>query len=136
MDSSRNSNTKRSKSLRLGGGINLLSWNINDVTDKILGLKTRTQEFIMQLDGQQIFCLQETKAEVKIPDYVCRNQLRPDSRSGGLCIGVHRNIAHLVESVDTRKFPDIMAVRILKEATDQNKDIILVNIYDSPEASS
>ena len=136
MNSSKNSNTKRSKSLGLGGGINLLSWNINDVTDKILGLKTRTQEFIMQLDGQQIFCLQETKAEVKIPDYVCRNQLRPDSRSGGLCIGVHRNIAHLVESVDTSKFPDIMAVRIAKEATDQSKDLILVNIYDSPEASS
>ena len=94
-------------------GIDLLSWNIHDVQDSILGLKTSNQQFLMQLQGQRIFCLQETKAEIKIPDYKCWNKLRSDSRSGGLCIGVHREIEHLVEPVDTSQFSDIMAVRII-----------------------
>ena len=48
-------------------GINLLSWNINDIKDKVLDLKTADHEFLAQLEGQEIFCLQETKEDVKIP---------------------------------------------------------------------
>ena len=124
------------ESLEIWRGIGLLSWNINDISDKILGPKTSTQQFLAQLNGQQVFCLQETKAEVKIPGFECRNKLRPDSRSGGLCIGVHRKIAHLVEPVDTGGFPDIMAVKISGEIMQGGEDVILVNAYDSPPDSS
>ena len=115
-------------------GIDLLSWNINDVKDKVLGLKTSNQEFLAHLKEQQIFCLQETKEEVKIPLYKCYNKLRADSRSGGLCIGVPRNIEHLVQPVDTSQYNDIMAIRL--SAGILGDEVILVNVYDSPENSS
>ena len=115
-------------------GIDLLSWNINDIRDKVLGPKTANQEFLAQLKDQQIFCLQETKEEVKIPLFKCYNKLRADSRSGGLCIGVPRNIDHLVQLIDTRQYNDIMAIRL--SAGILGDEVILVNVYDSPENSS
>ena len=114
--------------------INLLSWNINDIKDKVLGLKTASLEFLAQLDGQDIFCLQETKEDVKIPLFKCYNKLRGDSRSGGLCIGVRREIDHLVQLMDTEHYHDIMAIRISAEIL--GVEVILVNVYDSPENSS
>ena len=117
-------------------GVDLLSWNINDVKDSVLGRKTIHPQFVEQLHDQRIFCFQETKAEIKIPNYKCYNKLRSDSRSGGLCIGVHREYDHLVEPVDTSQFSDLMAVRLCKEFLDGNEAVILVNVYDSPENSS
>ena len=84
-------------------GLGLLSWNINDNVDTVLGLKSSTDEFLKHLNGQQIFCLQETKSEIKIPNYKCYNKLRSDSRSGGLCIGIHRDYQHLAEHFDTKQ---------------------------------
>ena len=126
-DAHRNGSTK-------DRGINMLSWNINDIKDKLLGLKSANQEFLVQLEGQKIFCLQETKEEVKIPLFKCYNKLRGDSRSGGLCIGVRREIDHLVQLIDTKHYNDIMAIRISAEIL--GDEVILVNIYDSPENSS
>ena len=119
----------------LKGGLGLLSWNINDNSDSILGSKTDTEEFLRHLDGQQIFCLQETKSEIKIPDYRCYNKLRSDSRSGGLCIGILREYQHLVEDIDTSHYPDIMAVRLSGDLL-SGEDVVLVNVYDSQEHSS
>ena len=119
----------------LKGGLGLLSWNINDNSDSILGSKSDTDEFLRHLDGQQIFCLQETKSEIKIPDYRCFNKLRSDSRSGGLCIGILREYQHLVEHIDTSHYPDIMAVRLSGDLL-SGEDVVLVNVYDSQEHSS
>ena len=71
-------------------GLDVLSWNINDIMDGTMGSKTTCEDFVKQLTATQIFLLQETKGEVKIPGYTCYNKLRKDSRSGGLCIGIHR----------------------------------------------
>ena len=117
-------------------GLDVLSWNINDIMDGTMGSKTNCQDFVKQLTATQIFLLQETKGEVKIPGYTCYNKLRKDSRSGGLCIGIHRQISHLVRIVSTTKYDDIMAVRLNGKLLEENHDIILVNVYDSPENSS
>ena len=98
-------------------------------------MKSSTDEFRSHLNGQQIFCLQETKSEIKIPDYKCFNKLRSDSRSGGLCIGIHREYQHLVENIDTSQYPDIMAVRLSGDLLN-GEEVILVNVYDSQDHSS
>ena len=112
----------------------MICWNINDIKDKVLGFKTANQDFLAQLKNQKIFCLQETKEEVQIPSFKCYNKLRVDSRSGGLCIGVVRELNHLVQLVDTSQYNDIMAVRL--SARILGEEVILVNVYDSPENSS
>ncbi len=116
--------------------LNIISWNINDASDSVLGPKYHNQDFLKIVDKSNIFCFQETKKEIKIPEFTCYNKLRPDSRSGGLCIGVSRDITRHVKAIDTKCCNDIMAIRISCEILDQNQDIILVNVYDSPENSS
>ena len=68
--------------------LSVLSWNIHDGMDSSYGPKTNDKDFIDVLKGCSIFCFQETKTAISIPNYRCFNKPRPDSRSGGLCIGV------------------------------------------------
>jgi len=70
-----------------------------------------------------------------MPDYKCFNKLRGDSRSGGLCIGIHREYQHLVKLIETNRYPDIMAVRLSGELV-SGEEVVLVNVYDSQEHSS
>ncbi|KAL5247950.1 hypothetical protein ACHWQZ_G017200 [Mnemiopsis leidyi] len=115
--------------------MSILSWNVHDITDKILGHKTISEEFCQVLKQGLIFCLQETKTEVQLPEYLCFNKLRPKSRSGGLCIGVHRSISHNVQRVPC-EHEDILAVSIPSSVTRLAKDVVLINVYDSPPNSS
>jgi exonuclease III len=112
----------------------ILSWNINDTSDKNLGDKTFTPEFADLIEKCRIFCLQETKREVQVPEYKCYNQNRNNSRSGGVCIGVHRSIEKHVKQLKTGD-PDICAISLSKKYTDMEKDLMIINIYDSPENS-
>ena len=111
--------------------IPILSWNVHDITDQSLGIKTSINEFQQVLKSGLIFCLQETKAEVQLPEYLCFNKLRSKSRSGGLCIGVHRSISDKVRRV-LCDCEDILAIKIPTSITQLNKDLILINVYDSP----
>ena len=114
---------------------NILSWNINDISDKSLGDKTLIPEFSDLIKSCRIFCLQETKKEVQLPEYKCYNQNRKGSRSGGVCIGVHRSIEKYVRQLKTGD-SDIAAISLSREYTDLEKDLLVINIYDSPENSS
>ena len=116
--------------------LDILSWNICDAKDKVLGAKTSLQEFQSQLKDKPIFCLQETKNEIKIADYECWNKLRSDSRSGGLCIGVRKEMLDFVKIINTDEYDDIMAVTISGDLFNRQDEVVLVNIYDSPENSS
>jgi hypothetical protein len=69
----------------------ILSWNVHDIVNQTLVSKTTQDEFCDILKTGVIFCLQETEAEVQIPNYMCYNKLRPTSRSGGPTIVVHRS---------------------------------------------
>ena len=47
--------------------LKIMSWNINDSADSVYGPKPLNREFTAILESCDIFCLQETKWEVKIP---------------------------------------------------------------------
>ena len=115
--------------------LSILSWNVHDITDKILGPKTTSEEFCRILKQGLIFSLQETKSEVQLSDYLCFNKLRSKSRSGGLCIGIHRSISDNVQRVPC-EYDDILAVSLPSSITRLTKDVILINVYDSPPNSS
>ena len=117
--------------------LNIISWNINDRRDRILGSKDTNDAFMDKLEGCHIFCLQETKGEIKIENFRCYNKLRSDSRSGGLCIGIHRDIADYLHIIDTSKYSsDFQVARISGKLIGNSKDVFVVNVYDSPEMSS
>jgi exonuclease III len=115
--------------------LSIISWNIHDAKDSIEGLKTEQDEVANILMTSSIFCLQETKREVHFPNYLCFNQLRKDSRSGGLCIGIHRSISDNAKLLRT-KYEDIQAVSITPDPSNPETKFTLINVYDSPENSS
>ena len=90
--------------------LSILSWNVHDINHQTLGKKTDQNEFTRILTSGLIFCLQETKGNVELPQYKCFNKLRSDSRSGGLCIGVHRSISEFVRPIMCES-QDILAAR-------------------------
>ena len=115
--------------------ISVLSWNIHDIKRKVDGLKTKEKEFLAIAKNNLIVCLQETKRSVKLPDYRCFNKLRKGSRSGGLCMGIHKSLAKQAKEIET-KSEDIQVVSINVGPKTSGKTITIVNVYDSPDASS
>ena len=116
----------------------VLSWNIHDLSEKDKGPKTEDMDFMKIFDNCPIFCLQETKGNISIPDYECKNKLRKGSRSGGLCIGVHRSFAQRFKELDT-ECEDIQAVTVSLGTNNSTGDVELltiINVYDSQEESS
>ena len=65
---------------RKNGQMKLLSWNIQDGMSSVEGAKTEDDGFSSILRDSTIFCLQETKTNINIPDYKCENKLRKGSR--------------------------------------------------------
>ena len=113
----------------------IISWNIHDAKDGTEGLKTEQDDVAKVLSSSSIFCLQETKREVNFPNYLCFNKLRSNSRSGGLCIGIHRSISENAKLLCT-KYEDIQAVSITPDPSNTESKFTLINVYDSPENSS
>ena len=111
----------------------ILSWNIHDSITSKEGPKTNDPDFIQVLTQSMIFCLQETKQEVTLQNYECFNSTRPDSRSGGVCIGVHRSLSKEVKLLET-DCPDFQALTVYPN--DEKSKFTIINIYDSPEQSS
>jgi exonuclease III len=112
----------------------ILSWNIHDAMSFKEGPKADDEDFVKLLIGCNIFCLQETKAEFHLPNFKCYNSLRTGSRSGGLCVGVHRSLSGDFKPVKS-SHPDIQAVTFCP-ATDDTLKFTIINVYDSPEQSS
>ena len=126
--------TNNLKGLR---NLSIISWNINDSRDKILGDKSDNADFVGTLAQHDIICLQETKGNIKIPNFRCYNKLRKGSRSGGLCIGIRCDLMKHLKIMNTDKLSeDIQAAKISKNLTGLTDDVVIVNIYDSPENSS
>ena len=130
-------NVKSKETDKKGSGLNIVSWNINDHADRIEGPKFDNPDFITILKSYDIFLLQETKGEIKIPNYKCFNRLRKGTRSGGLCTGVSQTIAKYVKCIDTKNFSqDIQAIQIPKNIIRTDRDLTIINVYDSPPNSS
>ena len=114
---------------------NIISWNINDACDKTCGDKTLTPDFAEIIKSCQIFCLQETKREVQFSEYRCFNQTRKSSRSGGVCIGIHRSLEKYIKQQKTGD-EDIAAITLSRKYSGMDKDLLIIYVYDSPENSS
>ena len=115
--------------------IKIVTWNVNDIADRILGDKSSQSDFLSTINSSTIFCLQETKKETNVPNYVCYNDNRDYSRSGGVCIGVHRSLEKHTKELKTGD-PDIIAVKVSGSPVSLERDLIIINVYDSPENSS
>ena len=130
-------NANKAKSTQRPLKVEILSWNVNDLADRIMGNKASNPDFIQTITKCDIFCLQETKGELKVPNFRCFNSIRSDSRSGGLCIGISQPFANYLKILDTKKFSmDFQAARLSRKLTGLEKDTIIINVYDSPENSS
>ena len=115
--------------------IKILSWNIHDGMNSIEGPKTEDSGFSSILKNSTIFCLQETKLEINLPDFKCKNQLRKGSRSGGVCIVVHRTIAESFRDLNTG-CQDIQAITSKTCLQSGSEPLTIINVYDSAENSS
>ena len=115
--------------------LTFLSWNIHGNSSSTEGEKSNNKEFIKVFSACELFCLQETKEKVSLPHYKCYNKNRATSKSGGLCIGIHRTITLKVEDVNT-ECEDIQALRMKFFFDSPKRDLLIVNIYDSPKQSS
>ena len=117
-------------------GLDILSWNVQDIKNQTLGDKTLLTEFYNVISKGIIVCLQETKEIVHMKDYKCYNSNRTESRSGGLCTAIHRSVDSKNVKIIPCDSPDILAVKIPKSALKFHKDLIVVNVYDSQTQSS
>ena len=99
------------------------------------GPKTDDNTFCDILRKSTIFCLQETKMELNITDYKCKTQLRKGSRSGGVCIGIHKSIADNFTDLKTG-CQDIQAITTKKCSTADGMPLTIINVYDSDEKSA
>ena len=126
---------RSSNSCSLLENLKVLSWNINDSSNGKEGRKTGDADFTRIITSCAIFCLQETKGEIFIPDYRCFNSTRKGTRSGGLCIGVHKSLSNHVMALKTES-PDIQAVVISLDIDGEIHKLTVVNVYDSPDHSS
>ena len=118
------------------GEISILSWNINDGRSRIGGPKVEDADFSKLLAENDIFCLQETKSEIHLPDFICINSNRPDSRSGGVCIGYRKSLKNFISEYKTTASADIIGVSLKAAHFNLRDDIVLLNAYNSPEQSS
>ena len=141
-DSPRAENTRGSLPTSRKVGLDILTWNINDNRLSVEGAKSDLPEFKELLVPYPVFALQGTKGKVSIPNYRCYNTLRAGSRSGGLCLGIHKSL-----EVETRPLvthcEDIQAVSVSLapkgkaiSSKEESLRFTIVNVYDSPECSS
>ena len=117
-------------------GLKIRCWNIQHRRCSTLGQKTELSEFAKILTASNIFCLQETKGEIILPEYKCQNKLRRPSSSGGLCIGYHRSLTPGCSNFQIPESPDIQGIKLDKRFFGLQRSIILLNVYNSPENSS
>ena len=113
--------------------LTILSWNIHDSMTKDEGPKSEDTDFAQILNKATVFCLQETKQQFFLPNFKCFNSNRVGSRSGGVCIGVHRSFVNNINVIDTG-CPDFQAMTIYPH--DEDLRFTIINVYDSPEHSS
>ena len=116
-------------------GIEVISWNIHGIKDREEGLKINIPAVSDQINKHHIFCLQETKEPIKMPNYKCFNSNREDSRSGGVCTGIIKSMSHGATLVPSNH-PDIVIVKLRAVTYNLKENLNIINVYDSPSNSS
>ena len=116
--------------------LKFLCWNINHSRDKLEGAKVEIPEIRKLFNSHDIFAIQETKGVVNFSNYLCFNSHRNGSKSGGVCIGVHKSLKSGVTNVPVSSSEDIIAIKLKASYFDLDRDTYLVNVYDSPKNGS
>ncbi|KAL5268106.1 hypothetical protein ACHWQZ_G002085 [Mnemiopsis leidyi] len=116
--------------------LRMLCWNINHARDKYEGAKVDIPEINELFDSQDFILLQETKEPVTMRNFCCFNTNRKNTKSGGVFIGVHKSLKPGIARVDTGTCEDIVIVKLKSDFFGLDKDLNLVNVYDSPKYGS
>ena len=112
--------------------LKILSWNINHQRDKHEGTKFLIPDFKKTLELHDIVCLQETKGPVTLEGFKCYNSNRKGSSSGGVCIGIRKSISSGAKAVNTSTCEDMICIKIPANIFNLDRDLNLINIYNSP----
>ena len=83
-----------------------------------------------------IVCFQESKGDIKVPNFKCFNASRTSSKGGGVAIAVNYQISKGIERINHHLSPDTIAIKLKKSFFKLNRDIILINTYIPPSNSS
>ena len=121
---------------RCRNSLRMLCWNINHARDKYEGAKVDIPEINELFDSQDFILLQETKEPVTMRNFCCFNTNRKNTKSGGVFIGVHKSLKPGIARVDTGTCEDIVIVKLKSDFFGLDKDLNLVNVYDSPKYGS
>ncbi len=116
--------------------LKIMSWNINHHRDKLEGAKSEIEEVQRLIFAQDIFCLQETKGQFTIRDFKCFNANRKGTSSGGLCTGIRKSLAAGANRVYVPECDDILIIKLKAKFFNLDKDLNLINVYDSPSHGS
>lgn len=115
--------------------ISIKSWNIQS-RDGLTGNKLQELKFTDLITSSDIFCLQENRKTIKLPGYVCYNNLRKNSTGGGVAIGYSRRLLGGIKRYDIGKRTDILAITLDKSFFNLKRDRLLINCYIPPSNSS
>lgn len=116
--------------------LKFLSWNIHGIRDKVEGSKLNNQSVCSLFNKHDFICLQETKEAITLSNYLCFNSNRTDSRSGGVCIAIRKELAKGVTKVSKATSQDFIIVKLKSNFFNLDRDVNLLCVYDSPSCSS
>lgn len=120
----------------LDTSLNIISWNIHGIRDKVEGIKHNIPSVNSLLSKHDLICLQETKEAITLSNYHCFNSNRTDSKSGGVCIAVRKELAKGATRVSKVSSQDFVTVKLESRFFNLDRDINLLCVYDSPSFSS
>ena len=118
-------------------GLKFMSWNIQSKNSTTLGNKFAIERFEKIVRNHDIICLQETRSNVELKDYVVFNSIRKNSQrsGGGVSVLVRKEFSRNVTPFYCKNLSDVMAIKISHKMIDRPWDLILVCCYLAPIAS-
>ena len=128
--------SKMSKNQDTRNCLRLMSWNINHQRDKFEGIKFEIDQVQKLINSHDVICLQETKGQVSLRDFKCFNANRTGTNSGGVCTAIRKHLAAGAVRVHVPDCDDILIVKLRAKYFNLDKDLNLINVYDSPAYGS
>jgi exonuclease III len=98
-----------------------MSWNIQSKNSTTLGNKFAIERFEKIVRNHDIVCLQETRSNVELKDYVVFNSIRKNSQrsGGGVSVLVRKKFSRNVTPFYCKNLSDVMAIKISHKMIDR-----------------
>ena len=118
-------------------GLKIISWNIQSKNSITFGNKFEDNDFCKIIRDHDIVCLQETRSNVELKEFVAYNSIRQNKQrsGGGVSILVRKNIARNVTPLYCKNLSDILAIKISKNLIDRPFDLFIICCYLTPIGS-